>query len=93
MDIEFSLNNKFMAVFFKSGKIVIINKERAGQFQPIKNIDYELPNSKYCSLSFAPDSSMLANISSNANTITVWETRNFSLRYHLDITGDIISKL
>ena len=30
MDIEFSLNNKFMAVFFKSGKIVIINKERAG---------------------------------------------------------------
>ena len=93
MDIEFSLNNKFMAVFFKSGKIVIINKERAGQFQPIKNIDYELPNSNYCSLSFAPDSSMLANISSNANTITVWETRNFSLRYHLDITGDIISKL
>lgn len=36
---------------------------------------------------------MLANISSNANTITVWETRNFSLRYHLDITGDIISKI
>jgi WD40 repeat protein len=35
----------------------------------------------------------LANISSNANTITVWETRNFSLRYHLDVTGDIISKI
>lgn len=60
---------------------------------PIKNIDYELPNSNYCSLSFSPDSSLLANISSNANTITVWETRNFSLRYHLDVTGDIISKL
>lgn len=39
------------------------------------------------------DSSLLANISSNANTITVWETRNFSLRYHLDVTGDIISKI
>lgn len=25
--------------------------------------------------------------------MTVWETRNFSLRYHLDLTGDIISKL
>ena len=36
---------------------------------------------------------MLANISSNANTITVWETSNFSLRYHLDVTGDIISKI
>ena len=93
MDIEFSLNNKFMAVFFKSGKIVIINKEKSGQFHPIKNIDYELPNANYCSLSFSPSSSLLANISSNANTITVWETRNFSLRYHLDITGDIISKI
>ena len=35
----------------------------------------------------------MANISSNANTVTIWETRNFSLRYHLDITGDIISKM
>jgi len=93
MDIEFSLDNKFMAVFFKSGKIVIINKERPDHFQPVKNIDYELPNQNYCSLSFSMDSSMLANISSNANTITVWETRNFSLRYHLDVTGDIISKI
>jgi hypothetical protein len=30
MDIEFSLDNKFMAVFFKCGKIVIINKDRPG---------------------------------------------------------------
>ena len=59
----------------------------------MKNIDYELPNQNYCSLSFSTDSSMLANISSNANTITVWETSNFSLRYHLDVTGDIISKI
>ena len=35
----------------------------------------------------------MANISSNANTVTIWETVNFSLRYHLDITGDIISKI
>jgi len=93
MDIEFSLDNRFMAVFFKNGTIVIINKERPGEFLPVKNIDYELPNSNYCSLSFSVDSKLLANISSNANTITVWETRNFSLRYHLDLTGDIISKI
>jgi hypothetical protein len=67
MDIEFSLDNRFMAVFFKSGKIVIINKEAQGYFQPVKNIDYELPSQNYCSLSFTRDSSMLANISSNAN--------------------------
>lgn len=93
MDICFSQDNKFMSVFFKCGKIVIINKERPGEFLPVKNIDYELPNSNYCSLSFSPDSSMLANISSNANTVTVWETRNFSLRYYLDLTGEIISKI
>ena len=93
MDIEFSLDNRFMAVFFKNGTIVILNKERPGEFLPVKNIDYELPNSNYCSLSFSVDSRLLANISSNANTITVWETRNFSLRYHLDLTGDIISKI
>jgi len=93
MDIEFSLDNRFMAVFFKSGKIVIMNKERPGEFLPVKNIDYEMPNSNYCSLAFSADSTLLANISSNANTITVWETRNFSLRYYLDLTGDTISKL
>jgi hypothetical protein len=74
VDIEFSSDNKFMGVFYKVGKIVIINKEREGEFLPVKNIDYELPNPNFCSLSFAPDSSMLANVSSNANTITIWET-------------------
>ena len=35
----------------------------------------------------------MANISSNANNITIWETKNFSLKFHLDLTGDIISKI
>ena len=35
----------------------------------------------------------MANISSNANIITLWETTNFSLRYKLDLTGHIISKI
>jgi len=92
-DIDFSLDNRFMAVYFKSGKIVIIKKEKLGEFIPVKNIDFELPNENYCSLAFSQDGSLLANISSNANTITVWETRNFSLRYNLDVTGDTIQKL
>ena len=35
----------------------------------------------------------MANISSNANIITVWETRNFSLRWYIDLTGEVISKV
>lgn len=94
MDIDFSQDNRFMAVFHKSGQIVIINKERMPTFQPVKNIDYELSFSvEKMSLAFSPDSQLLANISTNANTITVWETRNFSLRYHLDVTGDVIRKI
>lgn len=49
-----------------------------------------MADSKHYSLSFSFDSTLFANISSNANIITVWETKNFSLRYHLDLTGDII---
>jgi WD40 repeat protein len=91
MDISFAKNGKFMAVFFKNGRIVIINIEF--EFTPVKNIDYEFPNGNYFSIDFSPDGSLLANISSNANTITVWETKNFSLRYYCDFTGEIISKL
>jgi WD40 repeat protein len=93
MDITFSANNKFLALFHKTGQIVILNKERHDFIQPVKNIDYELPDMNHHSLDFSIDSSMLANISSNANLITVWETRNFSLKYDLDLTGDTIKKL
>lgn len=53
MDISFSLDNRLLAVFFKSGKIYIINKERPGFFQPIKDIDFELPNQNYLSCCFS----------------------------------------
>jgi len=91
MNISYSENGKFMACFFKNGKIVIFSVEK--EYVPVKNIDYEFPNSNYFSLSFSPDGSMLANISSNANTITVWETKNFSLKWFVDLTGEIISKI
>ena len=92
MDINFSQPGKFMATFFKNGKIVIFNLEN-DQFLPVKNIDYEFPNANYFSLDFSPDEAYLANISSNANIITVWETRNFSLRWYIDLTGEVISKI
>jgi WD40 repeat protein len=70
---------------------VIFNIEK--DYQPIKTIDYEYPNTNYFSISFSPSGKYLANISSNANTITIWETKNFSLKFHLDLTGEIISKI
>ena len=90
-DIAFDSVSKFMAVFFKTGEIVIFNLQR--DFQPVKNIDYEFPNAHYHSLSFSSDGSLLANISSNANTVTIWETKNFSLKYYVDMTGEVISKI
>lgn len=81
-----------MATFFKNGKIVIFNLDN-GEYTAVKNIDYEFPNANYFSLDFSPDDHYLANISSNANIITVWETRNFSLRWYIDLTGEVISKV
>lgn len=88
MDLKFSQDNRFLALFYKSSRIVIFNVEKG--YQPIKTIDYEFPNDNYFSLSFTPDGKYLANISSNANNLTVWETKNFSLKFHLDLTGDLI---
>ena len=89
--LEYSQDNKFLAIFYKSSKIVIFLVDRG--YQPVKTIDYDFPNENYFSLSFSPDGKLLANISSNANNITVWETKNFSLKYHLDLTGDLIQKI
>ena len=35
----------------------------------------------------------MANISSNANSITVWETTNFSLKFMIDLVGDFLVKI
>ena len=91
MDIQFARGGKFMAVFYKNAKIVIFNIE--SECKAVKNIDYEFPNSQHFSLSFSPDGAYLANISSNANTITIWETKNFSLRWYVDMTGEVLSKI
>lgn len=91
MDLQFSPDNKFLAVFYKSCRIVIFSIEKG--YQPVKSIDYEFPNENYFSLSFSPDSKYLANISSNANNVTIWETKNYSLKFHVDLTGDVITKI
>ena len=92
MDICFSPMGKFMATFFKNGKIVIFNLDNS-EYTAVKNIDYEFPNANYFSLDFSPDDLYLVNISSNANIVTVWETRNFSLRWYIDLTGEVIAKV
>ena len=92
MDITFSACGKFMSAFYKNGKIVIFNLEKE-QCTPVKNIDYEFPSGDHFSVTFSPDGAYLANISSNANTVTIWETRNFSLRWYVDLTGDTLTKI
>ena len=91
MDLQYSPDNKFLAVFYKTCRIVIFSLEKG--YQPIKSIDYEYPNENYFSISWSPDSKYLANISSNANNVTVWETKNFSLKFHVDLTGDLVSRI
>ena len=94
MDIAFSPHGKYMATFFRNSKIVVFKVDPdENEFVPIKNIDYEFPNANYFSLDFSPNDALMANISSNANTITTWECKNFSLRSLIDLTGDIILKL
>jgi len=91
MDLAFSKDNKFLTLFYKNCKVVLFSVEKG--YQPVKTIEYEFPNDNYFSLAFHPESTLLANISSNANTITIWETRNFSLKHRLDLTGEIIRKI
>ena len=92
MDIAYTKQPKFLAAFYKNAKICVFNVEQ-GCLNPVKNIDYEFPNSENFSLAFSDDGVYLANISSNANIVTVWETRTFSLRWYIDLTGDTLRKV
>ena len=80
-----------MAAILENSRIVIFDV--LNNFNPIKVLDYDFPNSNYFSIDFSPDGRFLANISTNANTITVWETDNFTLKFKLDLTGNILSKI
>lgn len=91
MDIQYTKSGKFMAVFYKNAKIIIFNSEK--DLKPVKDIDYEFPCSENFSISFSPDDAYLANISSNASVITVWETRNFGLRWYIDLEGEELTKI
>ena len=89
--IKFSPDERFLAVMCENSRIVVFAVQN--EFAVVKTIDYDFPNNNYYSIDFSRDGSYLANISTNANTITVWETDNFTLKYKLDLTGEIIRKL
>lgn len=94
-DLQFTKQRKFLAAFYKCAKIIIFNVEE-GDLNPInavKSIDYEFPQPDNYSLAFSDDGVYLANISSNANIITVWETKNFGLKWYIDLTGDTLRKV
>jgi WD40 repeat protein len=78
--IAFSKCGKFMASVYLNGKLVIFNIER-GDCKPVNNKEIESPHQIYAGLDFSPDGAYLANIGTNSSMITIWETKNFSLRW------------
>jgi len=42
---------------------------------------------------FSPNGAYLANIGTNSSIVTIWETKNFSLRWQVDFPGEIIAKI
>ena len=90
-DLRFSTEGRLLASIHENSRIVIFDVEK--EFAPIKTFDYDFPNNNYYSIDFSPEGNLMANISTNANTITVWETVNFTLRYEVDLTGDLLYKL
>lgn len=84
-DLQFSPDSRLLATIDKDSRILMISVENK---LSIKNIDFNCADSSLFSLAFSPNSELFANISTNANTITIWETQNFSLRYPpIDLTG------
>jgi WD40 repeat protein len=90
-DLKYSGDGRFLASICENSRITIHDAEK--EYAPIKNIDYDFPNNNYFSLDFSQDGNLMANISTNANTITIWETTNFTLRYEMDLTGNLIYKI
>ena len=89
--MTFSKNVKFLAAICENSWIVIFDV--LNNYNPVKVLDYEFPNNNYYSIDFSPDGKYLANISTNANTITIWETDNFTLKFKIDLTGSVLSKI
>lgn len=81
-----------MSSVYRNGKIIIFNIER-GDCKPVNNKEIESPHPIYSGLDFSADGAYLANIGTNANFVTIWENKNFSLRWLIDLTGDTITKI
>ena len=90
-DLKFSKEGRLLASIHENSRIVIFDVEK--DFAPIKTFDYDFPNNNYFSIDFSNEGNLMANISTNANTITIWETINFTLRYEIDLTGNLLYKL
>jgi len=81
-----------LAAIDGGGKIMLIDaKER--RYEVFKTIQIESVNHNYLDMEFSPDNDLFGHIGSNANTVCLWETMNYTLKYQLDLTGDVISKI
>jgi WD40 repeat protein len=93
MDVQFTQTVKFMGVFYRNSKLVIFNMEDS-QAVPIKNIDFEFPLGRTSySLAFSADSKFIAHVSSNANTVQVWEMKSLEPKWTVDLIGDTVTKV
>jgi len=90
--VIYSNDGSTLAVMDAHGKIIFVDTKEK-HYEVFKTISTDLVNPNYLDMSFSPDNELFAHIGNNANTICIWETANYSLKYQLDLPGEIISKL
>lgn len=88
----YSRNSETLAVADVNGKICLLDA-RERRYETFKTIEVDNANTVYMDIAFSADDELFGHIGSNANTVCLWETTNYSLKYRLDCAGEVISKL
>ena len=90
--ICYSKDGSTLATIDAYGKILLLDA-RERRYEVFKVIEVDNAIANYLDIDFSPDGDLLGHIGSNANVVCLWETMNYSLKYSLDCTGEIISKM
>lgn len=88
----YSWDGATVAVLDIKGRVFLIDA-REKRYEQFKTIETDHINSNYSDMCFSPDNELFAHIGSNANVVCIWETTNYSLKYQLDLPGEVISKI
>ena len=90
--VRYSADGDTLAVMDARGKIMLLDS-RDNRYEPFKTIESDAINPNYVHMCFSPDGELFAHIGSNANVVCIWETTNYSLKYRLDLPGEVIAKV